>query len=82
MPTSSKKSNFGDSDEGQDAKYQLQRMVTDGTYMTDPSYSANTDLYPNNLIPFVDKHMEYLRSHPATNPQHYLSNLRLITRLK
>lgn len=82
MSSSIKKISFSDSDEGRATKQKLQRMLTDNTYMTAPSYSANTGLYPNNLIPFVDKHMEYLRSHPATNPEHYLSNLRLISRLK
>lgn len=82
MPIPIKKPNFIDSYEGQAAKQQLQSMVADDTYMTESSYSPNAELYPNNLIPFVDKHMEYLRSHPSTNPQHYLSNLRMITRLR
>lgn len=82
MSSSIKKISFIDSDEGRATKKQLQNMLTDDAYMTAPSYSANTGLYPNNLIPFVDKHMEYLRSHPSTNPVHYLSNLRLISRLQ
>ncbi len=82
MSIPSKKINFSDSDEGVATKYQLQVMVSDDIYMTDSSYTANIKLYPDNLMPFVDKHMEYLRNHPATNPRHYLSNLRLITRRK
>lgn len=82
MSTASKKINFIDSDEGQATRQQLLDMVADDAYMTDSSYSANGALYPDNLIPFVDKHMEYLRSHPTTNPQQYLSNLRLVTRLR
>jgi hypothetical protein len=82
MPTLSKRPNFSDSDEGRAVRQQLEVMVEDGSYATRPSYSANAMLYPDHLMPFVDKHMEYLRNHPATNPQHYLSNLRLITRLK
>lgn len=82
MPTLTKRPNFNDSDEGRAVRRQLQSMVADGNYATRSSYSANTALYPDNIIPFVDKHMEYLRNHPATDPQHYLSNLRLITRVK
>ena len=82
MHMPSKRPNFGDSDEGRAVRVQLQSMVADSNYLTRSSYSANTALYPDHIMPFVDRHMEYLRNHPATNPQHYLSNLRLITRLK
>jgi hypothetical protein len=76
-----KKFNFSESLEGQEVKQQLLKMVSDSLYRTEPGYSSKTDLYPDNRIPFVDKHMEYLGNHPMTNPQHYLSNLRLITRI-
>lgn len=57
-------------------------MTQDSTYNTEPSYSANAVTYPNNLIPFVDKHMNYLQAHPATNPNMYLKNLQLMSRYK
>lgn len=76
-----KKVNFLETPEGLEAARVLRLMVEDASYNTEPSYSANTGLYPDNLIPFMDKHMNYLCSHPATNPRLYLSNLRLMTRL-
>jgi hypothetical protein len=82
MRTAKKRVDFLSSEEGIESRRALQHMVADATYNTDPTYSSNTKLHPNNLISFVDKHMDYLCSHPAIDPQHYLSNLRLISRLK
>jgi hypothetical protein len=80
MATYKRKSDFFESEEGIEIEQKLRLMAQDATYHTGSSYSANSTLYPDNLIPFVDKHMSYLRNHPTTDPQHYLSNLRLITR--
>lgn len=77
-----KRAAFLDSVEGAEIASSLKLMATDDRYNTEPSYSANTDVYPNNLIPFVDKHMAYLSTHPSTNPEHYLANLRLMTRIR
>lgn len=63
-------------------KLTLQHMAKDSTYNTKPSYSANIVQYPNNLIPFTDKHMNYLYMHPAIDPYHYIANLRLMTRVR
>lgn len=82
MPTLKKRSNFFDSEEGIAAEQELQRMACDITYNTASSYSSNTALYPTNVMSFTDKHMQYLSAHPALDPQQYLANLRLITRLK
>ncbi|MES2971005.1 MAG: hypothetical protein V4702_01640 [Patescibacteria group bacterium] len=82
MPNVKKKPGFLETTEGIEIKNALQRMASDSAYMTESSYSANSVLYPNNLISFVDKHLNYLRAHPATDPQHYVSNLRLMTRLR
>jgi hypothetical protein len=82
MSNVKKKPGFLETSEGAKIKEALQRMASDSTYMTASSYSANSNLYPDNLISFVDKHLDYLRAHPATNPRHYLANLRLMTRLK
>ena len=73
---------FIDSPEGIAIRRQLEKMETDALYNTSSSYSAKTEIYADNLIPFVDKHMNYLTSHPSLNPDIYLSNLRLMTRLK
>jgi hypothetical protein len=82
MPTIKKKTDFFVSEEGMEIKRILNSMTMDDSYNTDSSYSANSVLYPNNLIPFVDKHMNYLYTHPSTNPQHYISNLRLVTKIR
>lgn len=66
--------------EAADAANKLRAMLTDATLNTSPSYSANTGLYPDHQIPFVNKHMAYLRDHPKLDVEHYLSNLRLMLR--
>jgi hypothetical protein len=82
MPGPKKKSNFFETEEGEQFKLSLLTMSNDTTYNTRASYSANFELYPDHLIPFVDKHVQYLRTHPATDPYSYLSNLRLMTRVR
>ena len=42
------------------------------------TYNANNELYPNNQMPFRDKHYDYLLKHPDVDPDQYLSNLRLM----
>jgi hypothetical protein len=56
----------------------LLAMMTDESLNTATSYSANAALYPDGEIPFVDKHMAYLMSHPKVDFNHYLGNLRLM----
>jgi hypothetical protein len=82
MPVNKKRVDFFETEEGLEFKHSLLQMVADSQYNTDPTYSSNTKLYPNHLIPFVNKHMDYLVGHPSTDPQHYLSNLRIITRTR
>lgn len=60
----------------------LRLMESDSSYKTDAGYSSNEELYPDNNIPFVEKHMHYLREHRNVNPEQYLSNLRLMTRIR
>lgn len=82
MPSSTKSAAFFASEEGQAFIRSLQEMMTDAQYITNPGYSPNAELYPSHVIPFVEKHIEYLRAHPTLDPSHYLSNLRLITRVR
>jgi len=81
MPTYKKKSDFFQTEEGVEFIEQLKKIDADATYSTDASFSANTILYPDHRIPFVNKHIDYIKNHPSTDPQHYLSNLRLMTRV-
>ena len=45
---------------------------------THMSFSANTELYPDGQMPFVEKHITYLMGHPKLDPEQYLANLRLM----
>lgn len=82
MTTHKTRRDFYISEEGIKVAEELRLMVTDEAFMTGSSFSANTEKYGDNLIPFVDKHMAYLRDHPTINSRQYLSNLRLKTRLQ
>ena len=63
--------------EDQDIRDALKSMEIDGSLHTSSSYSANSVLWPDNQISFTEKHVAYLKAHPALKPEHYLSNLRL-----
>jgi hypothetical protein len=71
---------FFDTEEGRDIQLEFQQMTSDKRYNTAPSYNSNTLRYPDNLIPFVDKHMQYLVNHPSLVASQYLANIKLITR--
>ena len=73
---------FTDSEVGMFILQSLQSMEQDNRYNTTSSYSANITAHPDNLIPFAQKHMQYLSAHPKLDPTQYLSNLRLMTRIK
>lgn len=77
-----KRVNFFETEEGADIEAELIAMQIDNRYNTESSYSANGILYPDNQIPFVDKHKKYLLTHPTVSPQSYVSNLRLMTRIR
>jgi len=75
-----KRQNFFDSEIGVHIRDLLQAMVSDAHYNTQAAYSADAEQYPDHVIPFVDKHMNYLYMHPALEPLKYIANLRLMTR--
>lgn len=82
MSSYKKKPDFFDTEEGDNARAILTAMVKDASYSTESSYSADAENYPDGQIPFVAKHMAYLRNHPSTDPSQYLSNLKLMTRIR
>jgi hypothetical protein len=82
LQTLKKRKNFFESEEGKDAKQKLVLMSTDNTYNTVASFTSNSTLYPDNLMSFVDKHMNYLEAHPNLDTGMYLTNLRLKTRVR
>jgi hypothetical protein len=75
-----KRVNFLDSEQGELVRQVLESMTTDKTYNTMACYSPNIVQYPDNLMPFVDKHMNYLNAHPNLDANMYVSNLQLMTR--
>ena len=82
MQTLKSRSGFFESVEAEGIRQQLEHMMTSGQYNTTSSYTANGIQYPDNLMPFVDKHMNYLNSHPKLDAGMYLTNLRLMTRTR
>lgn len=76
MAFSLKTKQFLDSDQASEVRRELNRMMKDPAYNTQPKYSA---LAKGN-VPFADRHIAYLSLHLEINPNQYLSNLRLITK--
>lgn len=81
MSSYKKKPDFFATEEGERFMEALRAMTLDKAFNTNPCYCSDSEKYPDHLMPFVDKHVKYLRDHPATNPLQYLSNLRLSTRI-
>lgn len=69
---------FMDSDIAQEVRTELERMAQDLSFNTQSSYAATM----LDGMPFVQKHMNYLCDRPKLDPQQYLANLRLMTRIK
>jgi hypothetical protein len=77
-----KRSGFFDSEEGKAVRQKLQYMMSDKSFNTLSSYTSDSSLYPDSQMPFVDKHMNYLNSHPELDSQMYIANVRLKTRVR
>lgn len=56
----------------------LLEMEKDNGLITKDAYSPDQSRYPDGRVPFVDVHMNYLRTHKNVDPKNYLSNLRLM----
>lgn len=70
---------FLESDNGKTAYIELLRMVDDAEYNTTSTFSPRAE---NGTLLFVDKHMNYLCAHLDVNANQYLSNLRLISKIR
>jgi hypothetical protein len=70
---------FFDSEVAAVAKTELKLMAKDPRYNTQGTFSAK---YTGHVMPFVERHMKYLSEHPKLDAQHYLSNLKLMTKIK
>jgi hypothetical protein len=82
MQSLKKRSQFFDSQEAAEIRQKLQLMVSSDLYNTVSSFTVNEGQYPDNLMPFLDKHMNYLNAHPKLDAGMYLANLRLMTRVR
>lgn len=70
---------FLKSEAGIQAYTELLRMLEDENYNTVSSFSPSAE---DGKLLFIDKHMSYLCSHLGVNASQYLSNLRLITKVR
>ena len=80
MSTYKKREEFALSEEGNWSRQALINMVEDDAFVTKSTFSPDALRFPDNSIPFVTTHMDYLTKHPDVNPHHYISNLRLMSR--
>lgn len=60
---------------------ELTLMERNASLDTKPGYSryAASSVRPET---FKKRHMAYLKAHPKINPEHYLSNLRAVLRIR
>lgn len=62
----------------EDAQAALTAMQDDPSMITESRYSPTATEYPDNLLPFVEIHMAYLRKNKAVDPRAYISNLEIM----
>jgi len=79
MSTSLSRREFLSSKEADSLREELQKMVDDPQYNTIVRYSTLTN---SSKSEFVQKHMEYMSKYPTMKHTQYVSNLRLMTKLK
>lgn len=56
----------------------LTLLQNDPSMKTEGKYSPDAVDWPDNRLPFVEIHLAYLKAHKNVNPEHYISNLRLM----
>ena len=77
--TTQRAQDFLKSEAGIQAYTELLRMIGDDSYNTASSFSPSAE---DGTLSFIDKHMSYLCSHLSVDASQYLSNLRLITKVR
>ena len=60
----------------------LKKLEKDPQYNTKSRYHSDVERYPNNLITFAQSHIEHLKKFPNINPDQYISNLKLMTKIR
>jgi hypothetical protein len=82
MPSKSRSQSTTEFMSDAEVRQALSLMDGDSSYKTDPGYSSSDTLYPAHQVPFIERHVQYLQNHPKVNPEHYLANLRIMTRIR
>jgi hypothetical protein len=57
---------------------ELRQLEKDPTMQTVGAYSPTAFDYPDQIRPFSEVHLEYLRKNKHVNPEHYISNLKIM----
>lgn len=60
----------------------LTEMETSDSYATKPGFVRDTPQDEKRSVSFKEVHLDYLRKHPKINPEHYLSNLRTMLKIR
>lgn len=63
-------------------KEKLQGLEADPNMKTLDRYSPTADEWPNNMLPFSEIHLAYLRKNKTVNPAQYISNLELMIKIR
>ena len=67
----------------EEIKQALLKMEQDANLSSKPSLMNDTDASSSiREVSFMERHMTYLREHPKVNPEHYLSNLRTMIKIR
>lgn len=66
----------------EDVISELDALLKDDSFRTLSGYSIDVNTYPDHKVPFTENHINYLKKHPQVNPKHYLSNLRLMLKIR
>lgn len=64
----------------EEATLALEEMQADPGFITISAYSPSAIDFPDNILPFVQVHLAYLRKHQQVDPAGYLSNLKIMVR--
>lgn len=59
----------------------LAEMEKSLNFNTASQYSGNVEKHPDNRISFTEKHLNHLKKFPNIDPDQYVMNLRLMTRV-
>lgn len=82
MPSAYTKAQMSNFMQESDIIEHLQEMLQDESFITEPGYSIDSEQYPDNKVPFVEDHIGYLKRHRQVDPSHYLSNLRIMLKIR